>query len=210
MLILNDEFKISHGKTRICYAHPVDPAFVVKTAFEGDSEGELSNIREMQAYQNLIRKYSDLSCISKCYAFVSTNRGKGLLCQCIRNHDGSIAKTIWDILLYDENCDIHNIERVVEKFSVYLRRHDVFIFDLNLKNIALQVQKNRSYHPYIIDFKSHVDTKEFIPLTKYSKYFSRKKLVRRTNQLMSRVKEYYEKRAELIVRDRNNRALNGF
>ncbi len=197
MLLLHDELKISHGKTRVCYAHPSDQGLVVKTAFAGDRQGELSNKRELQAYQNLVRLQKDVACISTCQEIIDTNRGKGLLCQCIRNNDGSIAKSIWDIILYEEGCDIDSIEAVVANFCNHLRSQDIFIFDINLKNIVLQLQNSGSYIPYIIDCKSQVDTKEFIPLSKYSRYFARKKLARRTQQLTSRVREFYEKRDEL-------------
>lgn len=203
MLTLNDDLKISHGKTRDCYEHPTNLNLVVKTAFAGDKDGESSNIMEMQAYQNLMRLHPGLSCISHCHDFISTNKGKGLLCQCIRNYDGSIAKSIWDIILYQESCDIQYIEMVTSNFCDHLRSQDIFIFDINLKNVVLQLQEDGTYIPYIIDFKSQVDTKEFFPITKYSKYFARKKLVRRTNQLISRISEYYQRRSELIEQDKN-------
>lgn len=198
MLILNDSLKISHGRTRVCYEHPEDQALVVKTAFAGDREGELSNERELQAYQNLVRLHKDVSCVSECHTIVETNRGKGLLCQCIRNSDGSIAKSIWDIILYQKDCDIDAIEAVISNFCVHLRSQDIFIFDINLKNIVLQQKDRGDYNPHIIDCKSQVENKEFIPLSKYSRYFARKKLARRTQQLTCRIREFYEKRDKLI------------
>jgi len=203
MLILTDDLKISHGKTRDCYEHPENPDLVVKTALAGNKEGELSNAMEMQAYQNLMGLHPELSCISHCHNYTKTNKGKGLLCQCIRNFDGSIATSIYDIILYQENCDVQYIERVISKFCDLLKIQDIFIFDINLKNIVLQLQEDGTYTPYIIDYKSQVDTKEFIPLAKYSKFFARKKLARRTTQLVDRVSEFYQKRAELRERDKN-------
>lgn len=203
MLILNEDCKISNGTTRDCYEHPTNRDLVVKTALAGEQEGESANIMEMQAYQNLMRLHPELSCISHCHDFINTNRGKGLLCECIRNSDGSIAKSIYDIIIYQESPDIQYIEMVISNFCDHLRAQDIFIFDINLKNIVLQLQEDGTYTPYIIDFKSQVDTKEFFPITKYSKYFSRKKLARRTNQLIGRISEYYQRRSELIERDKN-------
>jgi hypothetical protein len=205
MLILNDHLVINFGKTRVCYEHPSDPNLVVKTALKGDNDGELSNEKEMKAYKSLMISHIDLSCISHCYDFASTNRGKGLLCQCIRDDDGSISKSLWDIILYQDDCKLDYIQEVTSRFCDHLIEKNVFLFDLNLKNIVLQLQHDGTYKPYAIDLKSRFDTKEFIPFSKYSKYFARKKLIRRTKQLVDRIRQYYQLRAELIEGDKKQK-----
>lgn len=203
MLILNEKLLISHGKTRVCHQHPKDANLVVKTPFTGDEEGLISNANEYKAYHNLISLHPKISCISHCRGYVTTNRGKGLLCESIRDDDGGISKSIYEIVVYQEDCDLDYVKQVTAEFCDYLKANDIFIFDINLKNIVMQSKQNGSYKPFIIDFKSQVETKEFIPLSKYSKYFARKKLSRRTQQLIDRIDDFHERRAELIERDEN-------
>lgn len=205
MLKLNDHLLINHGRTRVCHEHPSDNSLVVKTPFSGNEEGYLSNANEFKAYHNLMSQHPMLSCISHCRGYIETNRGKGLLCQSIRDYDGRISKSIYDIVVYQEDCDLEYLKQVTADFCEYLQTHDIFIFDINLKNIVMQVQENGSYIPYIIDFKSQVETKEFIPLSKYSKYFARKKLSRRTQQLIARISEFYARREELKQRDQKEK-----
>jgi hypothetical protein len=201
MLILDDSLKINHGKTRDCFAHPTDDSLVVKTAFPGDDEGFISNANELLAYNNLMELHPGLSCVTRCVGYTATNRGEGLLCQSIRDDDGSISKSIWNLIVYQDDCDVPYIRQIITDFCHHLRDNDIFIFDLNLKNIVLQLGNTGVYTPFIIDLKSQIEIKEFIPLSTHIKYFSRKKLHRRTNQLIARIGEFRQRRAELIKRD---------
>jgi hypothetical protein len=51
----------------------------------------------------------------------------------------------------------------------------IFIFDLNVKNIAFQLQSDNTYRPVAIDLKGRFDNNEFLPFSSYIKYFSQKK-----------------------------------
>ena len=199
MLYLDDNLLISRGTKRVCHHHPENSSLIVKTSFERNPKGELANFKELHGYQDLIRTHIDLNNISHCFGFVTTNRGSGLVCQAIRdeNGTGTIAKSIWDIIVYQDSCDIEYISSVVKGFCDYLKNNDIFLFDLNLKNILLQVQDDSSYIPYAVDLKGRYDLNEAIPFSKYSKYFARKKLLRRSIQLLDRIHEYRSRRAEL-------------
>ncbi len=197
MLILDNNLKISQGKTRICYEHPADPSLIVKVPFPGGEEGILANKHEMKAYQYLMHSHPSLNCISHLQGLVETNAGMGLLAQAIRDCDGRISASIHDIILFQEDFDLPYILEITTQFCNYLRDNDIFIFDLNPKNVVLQLQKNGTYKPIIIDIKSRIDTKEFIPLARYSRYFARKKLERRTTQLIQRTRKLPDKKGSI-------------
>ena len=106
LLVLRDDLLINRGKGRLCFRHPADRDLVVKVA-AGDTPAQRSaNDKEYRGYRDLLRRHGRLNCISHCHGFIATDRGTGLLCDCIRNADGTIAQTIYDIILRDDHCDL--------------------------------------------------------------------------------------------------------
>ncbi len=197
MLALYDSLLISQGRTRACYRHPSDRGLVIKVPVGDEKEQNRSNIKELHGYQALMREQVDLFCISHCYGFVTTSLGRGLVCDCIRDDDGAISKTIWDIIVYQEVCDVAYIQKVTDDFCRFLIQRDTRLFDLNLKNIALRMQNDGSYQPFAIDLKGRFDNKETIPVSSYSSYFAKKKMVRRARQLIERILFFRDRRKEL-------------
>jgi hypothetical protein len=197
MITLYDSLLINQGRTRACYRHPSDKALVIKVPAGDKNSLNRSNIKELRGYQALMREQIDLFCISHCYGFVTTSRGRGLVCDCIRDDDGKISKTIWDIIVYQDDCDVAYIQKVVEDFCRFLIQRDTRLFDLNLKNIVLRRQNDDSYQPFVIDLKGRFDNKEAIPVSTYFHYFAKKKMARRTRQLMERIPVYRNMRREL-------------
>jgi hypothetical protein len=197
MFALYDSLLISQGRTRACYRHPSDRGLVIKVPVGDKKAQNRSNIKELRGYQALMREQVDLFCISHCYGFVTTSLGRGLVCDCIRDDDGAISKTIWDIIVHQEVCDVAYIQKVTDDFCRFLIQRDTRLFDLNLKNIALRMQKDGSYQPFAIDLKGRFDNKETIPVSSYSSYFAKKKMVRRTRQLIERILFFRNRRKEL-------------
>jgi hypothetical protein len=193
-LRLAEELLISRGRNRLCYHHPSDPALVVKVPAGLDKTQVEANAREYRGYQDLVRRHGMISCISHCHGFVATDRGPGLLCDCVRNEDGSPAETIWDLLVHHEECDLPSILAVAEAFCQQLVTHDIRLFDLNPKNIALSRRCNGTYAAVALDLKGRFDNNEFIPFSTYSRFFARRKLVRRSRQLLDRIVLYRENR----------------
>lgn len=196
ILHIDKSLVINHGRLRVCYQHPTDPDLVVKIPSENNREGQQANIMELKGYTALMREHTDLSFISCCHGFESTNLGKGLLCDCIRDTDGSVSKTIWDYIIFQEECDVLYIQNVVRKFCNVLIEKNVKLFDLNLKNIALRLLDDASYQPFAIDLKGRCDNHELIPISSYINYFSRKKLQRRSKGLIDRIHQFRQRRAE--------------
>lgn len=194
MIFLTDTMHINHGTLRACYQHPENPNLVIKVPTGDKKEKELANLKEMKGYHALMREQTDLFCVSHCYGFVTTNLGKGLVCDCIRDYNGNISKTIWDIIGSGNDYDEHYILEIAGNFCDMLISQKVFIFDLNVKNIALQLREDGTYLPFAIDLKGRYDNNEFLPFSTYIKYFSLKKLERRSRQLIERISLYGTKK----------------
>lgn len=197
MICLDNSVLINHGKVRACYQHPKEPSLVIKVPVGEEKETNYANIKELKGYQTLMREHVDLFCISHCYGFVSTNYGRGLVCDCIRDDDGAISKTIWDVIVFQDDCDVKYVQKVADEFCNFLMSRNIWIFDLNLKNIALRLRYDGTYQMFVIDLKGRYDDNELIPVSSYIKYFATKKLERRCQQLIERIPFYRNKRAEL-------------
>jgi len=197
MIILDDRMFLNSGTVRACYHHPEDSRLVIKVPTGKRKEREKANLTEMKGYHELMREQTDLFCISHCYGFVSTNRGKGLVCDCIRDDRGSVSKTIWDLIISQDDSDGKYILEVAKNFCDMLISKKIFIFDLNVKNIAFKLRYDGTYKPFVIDLKGRSENKEFIPYSRYIKFFSERKMERRSNQLIERISRCLDRRAEL-------------
>jgi hypothetical protein len=187
MIILDEEGFINRGTLRACYQHPENPNLVIKVPV-GDKKGkELANLKELKGYHALVRKHIDLFCISHCYGFITTSHGTGLVCDCVRDHDGNISRTIADIITSGEDYDPAYVLAVAQNICDMLMSKKVYIFDLNIKNIALKLQPDGAYLPLAIDLKGRYDNNEFFPFSSYIEFLSRKKMERRCRQLLERI-----------------------
>lgn len=197
MIILDKELFISRGSVRACYHHPQKNNLIIKVPTGSKKDRDQANVNELKGYHALMLEHTDLSCISHCYGFDSTNLGRGLVCDCIYDSDGSVSKTILDLIISESPPDFSYLIDVVEKFCEFILNNSIYVFDLNVKNIVLQQQKNGIYKPYLIDLKGRCENKEFIPLSRHIPYFRRKKLERRCRQLFERTTSCWERRDEL-------------
>jgi len=204
MIRLDPELLIGSGTVRACYHYPEKPELVVKVSLPGRAEGEAANTMEWKSYRRILRGNAEVDHISHCRGFVETDQGRGLVCDCIRDADGSVSETIWDIVVYRDNCDLDRLVSVADGFCSYLLANDLFLFDINLKNIALQVQPDGSCKPFAIDLKGPFDNKEFLRLSSRIRFLGRRKLQRRARQLRERIVLFRELREELKENDKRS------
>lgn len=201
MIRLDHDLLIGSGTLRECYRYPEKSNLVIKVAISGQAEGDSANRKEWQSYRLLTQSHGDIDHISRCHGFVDTDRGAGLICDCIRDADGRVSDTLWNIVVYEEACDMDYLVTVADEFCDYLIVNDLFLFDINLKNIAYQRHHDGSYKPYAIDLKGPLDNKEFLQLSSRIKFLARKKLKRRTQQLLERIVVFREQRESLRTAD---------
>lgn len=186
MLLLENAVIIGEGMERTCYLHPEDPEKVVKIPKNGPG-GNKQNQCEFKTYKYLTKHHGHLDCISRCYGFCQTDLGPGLVCQCIRDYNGEISKTLLEILINPSDGSVHDLEGIVAAFCNHLVEHNIQLFDLNPKNIVLRLNRSGNYQAVSIDLKGRYANKEFIPFSTYIPFLSRKKLRRRTERLLGRL-----------------------
>jgi hypothetical protein len=197
MIQLDDNLLIGSGTLRACYQFPEKPDLVVKVPLPDASGGDDANRKEWRSYRQITRMLSEIDHISRCRGFVDTDRGQGLICDCIRDHDGQVSETLLDIVVYREGCDLDYLVEVAEHFCNYLIANDLFLFDINMKNIACQRLRDGTYKPFAIDLKGPLDNQEFLQLSSRIKFLGRKKLKRRARQLLERIVTFHAQRESL-------------
>ncbi|MBT8346028.1 MAG: PhoP regulatory network YrbL family protein [Desulfofustis sp.] len=197
MITLDDNSMIGRGTLRACYLHPQDETLIIKVGRADRVGGNDANRKEFLSFQKINKRHDKLDHISRCHGFVETDRGEGLVCDCIRDSSGEISQTIWNIVVHEDACDIENILEVARTLCDYLIDKDLFLFDINLKNIVLRKGRDNNYRAYAIDLKGPYDNKEFLQLSSRITFLGRKKLKRRSKQLLERIVEFREQREQL-------------
>jgi len=180
---------LAEGKLRKCYLHPEDDNKVIKIAKKQRLSSADSNQQEWKHYRLLKKKYKNPDFIIKCHGFIETNEGEGLMFDCIRDYDDGISKTILDILSYGKNnYDEAKVFSTVDDFCRFLIKNNIQFFDLNLSNIVIKIFLDNSYKAFAVDIKGRYANYEFIPISTFIPFFSRKKLKRRSKELMLRMR----------------------
>ncbi len=194
MIILDRKTILAEGKTRQCYLHPEDESKVIKIVKQNLSSMD-GNEQEWKHYRFLKNRFKDTSFLVKCHGFVETSMGKGLIFDCTRDHDRKISRTLLDIVSNSESrYDVARVFSVVDSFCCFIIENNIQFFDLNPGNIVIKVFSDGSYKAFAVDIKGRYANCEFIPISTYIPFFSRKKLERRSRQLMERMQSHLKQR----------------
>lgn len=111
--ILMLENLTGEGNARLCWLHPHDNRYCIKT--EKPNQPRPQNIIEWHYSQRLLRKSIDSPYITPAYEKIQTNKGIGLVYEMIYDYDGSISKPI-DKALKQKTIDAISF---ANKYSAY-------------------------------------------------------------------------------------------
>ena len=182
MLILN-KF-IGHGATRICFEHPQDVNKCVKIATSPQNTKLLP--KEIKTYFS-IQSYLSEYLLKYENKLIDTNQGPGLVCELLRDEDGSYSKPL-DYWLFQNKMDAEIISQLWH-FSYCLIEHDIFFYDFNLKNFIIQKRNNHKFL-YYTDLKSFENYKSwtFLKLEKIITSLARYLMIKRLRRLFKTLK----------------------
>ena len=184
MIRLKDKMPIAVSTTRACYPHPEDAGKVIKIVRQKDiSSKNNANWQEWQHYNYLLKHHGKLDFINECFGFIETDLGQGLIWQCVRDYNGEIASNMKDIVRSPEKYDLIKIEKVLNNYCDLLIKKNIQLFDLNPLNVMIRICSEGTYQAVAVDIKGRYANYEFIPISTYIPFFSRRKLRRRCNQL---------------------------
>ncbi len=177
--MLNLQKFIGKGSSRICFEHPDDPNKCVKIALKPQNETQL--FVELKAYKQAAPYLGDYI-IHYEPNLVSTNLGRGLVCELLRNDDDTFAKPLTAYVGHLP-LDAEIVEQLWN-FSYCLLAHDIFFYDFNLQNFVVQLTDG---HPKLryIDIKSFNNYKSwtFLKFEKLCAGLARYLMLRRLKRL---------------------------
>ncbi|MAL99566.1 YrbL family protein [Hydrocarboniclastica marina] len=205
-LQLQDPF--AEGGNRLCFVHPENPERCIKVRRPDFSleerrrqKGFPKNLKPLSRFDDnreeaavmtgLARRYGEpiYRHVSRCYGFVATSHGPGLISELIRNEDGTIASTLkkllWDRGMTPE-CDraIGDLCSFWEKLAVPSR-------DLLLHNLVVEQTRSGASRIVVID---GLGSSSLIPLALLPSYFARAKARRKVKNLRERIDGLLEAR----------------
>lgn len=190
---LHPEDLIHRGANRACYFYPGDPSRCIKVDLaRGDASHAGTNAIEGEFHAELSHRLGEafLQFAPRGYGWVVTDQGRGLVFEVIRESDGELSPRLADAMaggLFSET----QVMAMVQQLRDFLLEHRVWLFDVNLYNLLVHTPAEGEPRLVCIDWKGPKATKEALPLARYVGYFAKKKLNRRFDRLVGRVKEAY-------------------
>lgn len=149
MIYLDKNNLLVSGSERACYIHPNDETKLIKIIHSKD-EGYNQNDLEYKYYNYLDNQKVSFSNIAKCFGWIETNIGKGLLFERILNYDNSDAK---EIRYYIKNNIFSDDEEknLLNELKYYLEVNKVLFIDATTVNVLCKEISKGKYRLIIID-----------------------------------------------------------
>ncbi|MGB6328777.1 MAG: YrbL family protein [Halarcobacter sp.] len=148
-IVLNDNDFLGTGGERNCYIYPRDEKKVIKIVKKLDKHNN-QNILEYTYIKYLEKQDVDFSYIPKCYGFVNTNFGEGLVVQRIKNYDNSEIRTMSFYIKHNLWEDDYSM-KLINDLKAYLFKNDILFVDASLSNIFCQKISKNEYKLIIFD-----------------------------------------------------------
>jgi len=186
-LELNDTMIIAKGGERTCYAHPKDVKKVIKIVHTLNIHNKQNELE--YSYMNyLVNKNTDLSALTKCYGYISTNKGKGLIFDRVLDFDGSASKS-FRYMLAKQLIPLEEQKILINDLKIYLEKNNVLFVDTSLTNIFCPRISENVYRLIIVDGlgAKRLGLKFF--LYKLSKTYTKYKIKRQWQKFMQMYKK---------------------
>lgn len=167
---LKDEFFLSKGSERSVYVHPKDENKVIKILYNQKSKNNQNEI-EYKYYKYLENKKVSFEHITKCYGWINTNLGKGLIFD-------KVEATQLTYFIKNKLLDEEDLKLLLEDLKLYLEKNQILFTDVATLNVMCKKISENNYKLIIIDglgpkrdgFKSFL----YLKFNLYKKYKIRK------------------------------------
>ena len=174
---------INMGARRLCLYHPEDPNKCVKIAMHYRNIWQLEN--ELYGYRkakDLLRDYLP----EYEEELVETNLGPGLVCELIRNDDGTVSRWLVDNLRAGSVSK--EIVQQLQDYADIVVKHNIPLYDPNPCNFLVQIKDGKERIVFS-DMKSYNDYKPwvYLHLEKVIPALNRRILKRRLAKLFEKI-----------------------
>ncbi|CAM3882283.1 YrbL family protein [Vreelandella rituensis] len=181
-LELNEDSLFSSGSERDCYLYKFKgKSFCVKIS-HGRDRNKKQNEKEADYYDYLARNRKSFFHMPKCYGWVETNKGTGLVFDFVMDSNGNPAKNLEDYVL-DKGVD-ESLESGLSTLKNYLIKNNIIVCDLKEKNVLYQCGGNDEVFLWIVD---GIGDRGFLKLSSDFKIIGRKKIKRHWKRFVIRL-----------------------
>jgi hypothetical protein len=150
-IILTDKYFIARGGERDCYLHPLDYKKVIKIVHGySDILNRNQNDLDYKYFKFLEKLKVPFSHISKCYGYIDTNLGKGLIFDKVFDYNGKISISFLDTIIQNKFTKYEENE-LVEDLKNYLFKNNILFIDIGLYNVLCCEYEEGKYRLIIID-----------------------------------------------------------
>ncbi len=149
MIILDKSVYLAKGSERICFVHPNDENKIIKIIYQQKSTNNQNEL-EYKYYKYLENKKVSFSNLSKCYGFIETNLGEGLVFERIRNYDRSTSLSLREYL-QKKIFSCKEEKNLLNKLKNYLEINNILFVDATSVNILVKEVSKTEKKLVIID-----------------------------------------------------------
>ncbi len=194
MIFLSEENPFAQGGNRLCFVHPDDASRCIKVRRPDFTLADCrrkkkfpKNLRPLTSFDDNLEEFNVLKKLStikgdsifvhiyKCFGFIDTDMGKGLVTELIKDADGRISRSlkhyIWEEG-YTDNCR----DALVQLESFWLNKL-IPSRDLLTHNIVVQMgENNQIIRLVVIDGlgSPHLIPFQWFPVSYQKRYVSKK------------------------------------
>lgn len=201
---------IGKGANRVCVIDPLDAHYCLKFTLPHTEKSaknwrqllrQLLNHRlsifdenaiEWHAYQRLHQRIGqDLQGkIAACIALEQHPEGMALKCEYIQQGNNHPAPSIYHLITQQKNTyTATQLCLAVDVFIDWLLYWRIPLFDINAGNLVVVENDAQDIHLVCIDVKSSLIGKELLPISYWSKFLMKRKILRRSERLKQRIHE---------------------
>lgn len=187
------------GGRRLCFVHPALPDRCVKVLRRDEqrtvrtSRGILppalrrlydNNADEHRHLKRIWRQLGDRPCpaLPRCYGTVGTDLGEGLVVELLRDHDGSISRSLRELI--STGHDPQTFRPAFEQFGETLLRHAIVTRALLDHNIVAQHRADGTWRLCLID---GLGDRAFLPLRRWIRPLARRHIRRALQRAWTRI-----------------------
>ncbi|MCT7539499.1 PhoP regulatory network YrbL family protein [Aliarcobacter cryaerophilus] len=185
-IVLTDDLFITKGTGRKIYSHPFDNSKIVKISTEKKIYRDQNIIENI--YYNYLHKHNiDINNIVKCYGYVNTNLGKGLVFDKVCDYTGEISKT-YSKAITNKNIAKETLLKLFNDFEENILKNHILFMDTSFGNIMCCEYEKEKYKLIVIDGLGGTNILRFI-LMLYSDRYRTRRINKAKNIMFNKLKK---------------------
>ncbi len=175
MINLDKSNLVGKGLHRECYRHPENENLCIKVVVFGNAD---ETRREKRYYRHIEKRNISWDMIPMFHGDIETSLGIGSVFDLILDYNGAVSKTLEYYLSSNEKTEAHNdgLSSSLYLLKDYLLQQQIITMALKPKNISCKKMDSGSFRLFVVD---NIGNSDFIPICNYSKYFAKKKILRK-------------------------------